>query len=240
MPQPDAHVELVLGGCFTTEAPRHPVGARVYTQLAEARLGHLHTPALSLQMQERDAIWGIPGLLPTWPLRWAESTGKNRDLKGSGAYGHVSHMACLSRFQGFFVSFLGRFTRERRVIRNLPRPCLDRLYLSRFLARADRDATAATKAKTVADMVAETSSGPPGGDTPPSQNDHSGRSNSRCVHAACPRCKRSYGTDWEEILCTFDRDLDATRSAVGDSTGASKFSTSRARRPAQRPSAPSS
>lgn len=38
-------------------------------------------------------------------------------------------------------------------------------------------------------------------------------------HAACPRCKRSYGTDWEEILCAFDRDLDAARSEVGELDG---------------------
>jgi hypothetical protein len=88
---------------------------------------HLHTP---LQMQERDAIWGAPGLLPTWVLRWAESTGKNRELKGSGAYGPVPHMACLSHFQGFFVSFPGRFTRERSVVRNPPRPLREGLQMA--------------------------------------------------------------------------------------------------------------
>lgn len=38
-------------------------------------------------------------------------------------------------------------------------------------------------------------------------------------HAACPRCKRSYGADWAEILDAFERDLEATRSELSSLDG---------------------
>ena len=36
------------------------------------------------------------------------------------------------------------------------------------------------------------------------------------AHAACPRCKRAYGDDWEQILASFERDIDVARAEVGE------------------------
>lgn len=38
-------------------------------------------------------------------------------------------------------------------------------------------------------------------------------------HAACPRCKRSYGEDWEQILAAFERDIDAARAEISELDG---------------------
>ena len=34
------------------------------------------------------------------------------------------------------------------------------------------------------------------------------------AHAACPRCKRAYGDDWEQILASFEHDIEAARADV--------------------------
>ena len=34
------------------------------------------------------------------------------------------------------------------------------------------------------------------------------------AHAACPRCKRAYGADWEQILASFERHIDAARAEI--------------------------
>ncbi|MGA9875154.1 MAG: SMC family ATPase [Solirubrobacteraceae bacterium] len=36
------------------------------------------------------------------------------------------------------------------------------------------------------------------------------------AHAACPRCKRSYGDDWEQILISFERDIETARSEIAE------------------------
>ena len=34
------------------------------------------------------------------------------------------------------------------------------------------------------------------------------------AHAACPRCKRDYGDDWEQILASFEHDIDAAAAEI--------------------------
>jgi exonuclease SbcC len=34
------------------------------------------------------------------------------------------------------------------------------------------------------------------------------------AHAACPRCKRAYGDDWEKILASFEHDIDTARTEI--------------------------
>jgi exonuclease SbcC len=35
-------------------------------------------------------------------------------------------------------------------------------------------------------------------------------------HAACPRCKRSYGDDWEQILTSFERDIETAHTEISE------------------------
>jgi DNA repair protein SbcC/Rad50 len=39
------------------------------------------------------------------------------------------------------------------------------------------------------------------------------------AHAACPRCKRSYGNDWEQILIAFERAIETARTEISELDG---------------------
>ncbi len=64
----------------------------------------------------------LAGLLPTWVIRWAESTGKPRYLRGSGHQAESLRVACLSRFLRSLKLFRFCFTRERSQVRNPAAP----------------------------------------------------------------------------------------------------------------------